>query len=711
MKQIFINRGLVHIDNVPAPIIESGHVLVEVVYSLISTGTELGTVKVSDQSLIKKALAQPEKISKLLEFFKTQGIQKTIAKVTSIRDQAIPIGYSCSGIVIQVGEGIVDIKQGDRVACAGAGIANHAEVVLVPRNLLVKIPDQCSLKDAASMTLGAIALQGVRRSDPRLGEIIAVIGLGLLGQLTVQLLKASGCKVIGFDLDERRNQTAIELGADYAFQPSESDPVSVLRDLTNGFGVDATIITAAADTDQIVNQAMEMTRKKGRVVIVGAVGLGLKRSPFYEKEIDLLISCSYGPGRYDYSYEEKGIDYPYNYVRWTENRNMQDYLRLVAEKKVVLDSILEKEYELDEAPKAYEELQTAQVKPLGVILHFPAETQNHLQVKTSTKVNLLVQPVSKKINIAIIGAGSFAKTVHLPNLLSMSDRYCVRAIVSSTGGNAKNTATTFGAAYASTDYKDVLEDPEVDAVFICTRHNLHAQQAIQAAHAGKAIFLEKPMATSKKDLDQLVAVLTETEVPFMVGYNRRYSPFAQTTKKIISNRTNPLMITYRMNAGYLPPEHWTQTDEGGGRIVGEACHIFDLFQYLIDSPVAEFSTTSINSKTRHILNSDNVVKIIKYTDGSVANLIYTSLGTPELGKEYMEIYCDGKIIVLDDYRSLKAFGLKHKSINVVQPDKGHLEELRVFAKAILTDNRYPTSLQDLYNTSIISLEKDSEEIK
>jgi len=412
-----IRRGQVTVENVPAPLVESGHVLVEVAYSLISAGTEISSVESSGKSLVKRALEQPDKVKQVLEHLRIQGIQKTVAKVQGQLDGGRPTGYSCSGIVSQVSEGVEGIHPGDRVACAGAGIANHAEIVLVPRNLVVKVPDGCDLRDAASVTLGGIAMQGVRRADPRLGEIVAVIGLGLVGQLTVQLLKAAGCRVIGFDLEPRRVELAQQLGMDYGFVPGEVDVENEICHLTAGHGVDCTIITAASRSDAIVQQAMEITRKKGRLVVVGAVGLELKRSPFYEKEIDFLISCSYGPGRYDERYEERGLDYPYAYVRWTENRNMVEYLRLVAEGKVNAGAILEREYDVADAPRAYEELRTATEKPLGVLLSYGLE-EGQRDEKLATKVTLRPFKLSGKIKVAVVGAGSFAKSMHLPNLQS-----------------------------------------------------------------------------------------------------------------------------------------------------------------------------------------------------------------------------------------------------------------------------------------------------
>ena len=703
MRQVLIRKGQLLLANVPSPLVEPGSVLVEVAYSLISTGTELSSVQSSGQSLVKKALEQPEKIRKLWDHLRSQGIQKTIAKVQGQLDLASPLGYSCSGIVIQVGEDITDIRPGDRVACAGAGIANHAEIVLVPRNLTVKVPDGCSLQDAASMTLGAIAMQGVRRADLRLGEVVAVIGLGLLGQITVQLLKAAGCKVIGVDLSERRVSLAKHLGADAAFCPTEVNIINEIRHMTGDHGVDATIITAASTGNALVQQAMEITRKKGRVVIVGAVGLGLNRSPFYEKEIDFLISCSYGPGRYDDQYEKKGADYPFAYVRWTENRNMQEYLHLVTDGKVQLSRILEREYELSDVSKAYEELQSGTEKPLGVLLRYPFEDKDAQVQKLGTRLVLHDRTENGRIRIAVIGAGSFARGMHLPNLQKLSDLYHIRAIVSSTGLNAKTTAEQFGADYASTNYQDVLDDPQVDAVLICTRHNLHAQQAMRAARAGKAILLEKPMALNQDELDQLTAVLQETGVPFMVGFNRRYSPAAQRIRGIVTERNNPLMIYYRMNAGYLPADHWTQTEEGGGRMIGEACHIFDLFQYVVGVPVVEVNSTAITPQTGHIMAGDNITVTLRYEDGSVATLLYTALGSPDLSKEYMEIYVDNKVLTLDDYHDLRVYGAPMKGWTASSPEKGHLQELKVFAACFRERRDLPTSLVSLLETTNASL--------
>jgi predicted dehydrogenase/threonine dehydrogenase-like Zn-dependent dehydrogenase len=703
VKQVFVKSGNAIIDRVPAPLVDKNGVLVEVAYSLISTGTELSGVEQSGKSLIARALEQPEKVQKVIDYLRSQGIQKTIAKVREKTGEARPTGYSCSGVVIQVGEGVTDLQPGDRVACAGAGVANHAEIVMVPRNLVVKVPDGCNLRDAASVTLGSIAMQGVRRADPRLGEIVAVIGLGLLGQITVQLLKAAGCRVIGFDLESRRVALAEQLGMDYGFVPGKVDVENEIRHLTGDHGVDATIITAASESDAIVQQAMEITRKKGRVVVVGAVGLGLKRAPFYEKEIDFLIACSYGPGRYDDTYEEKGLDYPYAYVRWTENRNMQEYLRLIAAGEVDVGAIVEQEYGIDEAPQAYETLRTAEERPLGVLLSYGLGEEDCAD-KLTTKVTLKPFKPSGKINVALVGAGGFAKGMHLPNLQKLSDLYHLRAIVSGTGSNAKVTAERFGADYAATDYEEVLADEKVDIVMICTRHNLHAPMAIQAAQAGKAIFLEKPMALNQTELDDLMAVLEETQVPFMVGFNRRFSPAARRAKELLKGHQSPLMILYRVNAGYLPPDHWTQTEEGGGRIIGEACHMLDLFQYLVSpAKVAQVTSTAIDSQVEHVSPADNMTATVRYNDGSVATLLYTALGAKDLPKEYVEIYADGKVLVIDDYKALQVHGASMTGWNSRLQDKGHLKELIVFADHFQLDREAPIDWCEMFDTSRVSL--------
>ena len=718
MKQVLVKKGQIIVENVPPPLIDKGSVLVEVKYSLISTGTETAGVAASGESILQKALKQPEKVKQALNTIKTRGLSETIDKVKSKLESVNPTGYSCAGVVIDIGENVRDIKQGDRVACGGAGYANHAEIVCVPRNLMVKMPEGLDFKQAASVTLGAIAMQGVRRTTPTFGETIAVIGLGLVGQITTQILKVAGCHVIGMDVIESRVELAQSLGMDNGVIIGNIDPVEQVMKYTSGMGADATIITAATQSDLPVQQAMEMTRKKGRVVVVGNVGLHLNRSPFYEKEIDFLISCSYGPGRYDETYEEKGIDYPYAYVRWTENRNMQEYLRMLVEGKVNFKALISKEYGIADAPEAYRELRESEYRPLGVLLKYGSEEASAEPglLSVERKVSVNAKPIKKEgiINVAVIGAGSFAQSVHLPNLRKLSEHYNIYAIVTRTGNNAKQLAKRFDANYCATDYQEVLQDEKVDMVLVATRHNLHAKIAMEAAKTGKAVFLEKPMALNQEELDELVKVLEETQVPFMVGFNRRFSPCAVRAKEIVSQRQNPLIINYRVNAGYIPLDHWVHTEEGGGRIIGEACHMFDLFNYWVNSQVdrtrfigvEKINVTTINPQTSNVSFRDNFTSTFQYADGSICTLIYTALGAKELGKEYIEIYTDGKTLIIDNFKSLEVFGGKAKGFKYRAIQKGHLEELKLFAQCCKGESDLPIPLEQLMNVTKMSFDVD-----
>lgn len=702
MKQIFVKKGSVIVDEVPAPLVSDDSVLVKVTYSCISAGTEVSSVDSSGQSLLDQVVKQPGKVAKAFNNFKKEGLAATIKKIQRKLDSNanFPLGYSASGVVLDLGKNIKDIKIGGKVACAGAGVANHAEYIEVPRNLLVKIPDEVDFDLASTVTLGSIAMQGVRRADVKLGDYVAVIGLGILGQITVQLLRANGCRVIGIDLNERRVQKAFELGLDFGIGPNEEEPVKKAIAISNGYGVDTVIVSAATTSQKPLSQAFQMCRKKGRVVLVGVVGMEINREDMYRKELDFLISTSYGPGRYDEKYEQGGLDYPYAYVRWTENRNMEEYLRLIADKKINIRPLIEKKYKIEEATKAYEELKTVKDKPLIVLLKYNQEKERQI----IRKFEVQSKPIEKdgRINIAIIGAGSFAKGIHLPNLVKLKNIYNIYAIVSKTGGNAKSTAQKFGAKYAATDYRELLSNKNVDAVIISTRHNLHAKMATEALKTGKAVFLEKPMALNKKELSELVKVIEETQKPFMVGFNRRFSRYAVEVKKHISNRINPMIINYQMNAGFIPLDHWVHTEEGGGRIIGEACHIFDLFNYFTETEVESISLDRITPQTEQFSTEDNAVITLKYKDGSVCTLTYTALGNNQYPKEFCQIYFDGKVIVIDDYNKLAGYGVKLKNISSIESDKGQYEELIEFSKYLKGEDKSPIPLWQLIQATEMS---------
>jgi predicted dehydrogenase/threonine dehydrogenase-like Zn-dependent dehydrogenase len=702
MKQVIVRNGRAVVEEVPAPALFPGSILVRVAFSCISPGTEGATLSSTEVrmglGLIKSALRHPDKIRQVIVSLKTRGFQATKALIQDRIAFGSPVGYSCAGTVVESSQGVETFRPGDRVACAGSGYANHGEVVVVPQNLAVPVPAGVELDQAATVTLGAIALQGVRRAQPALGESIGVIGLGILGQLTVQLLKAAGCRVMGLDLRRARVELARSLSLDEGLVPSDGDPEERIRQLTNGFGLDAVIITAATPSDDPVNLSMRLTRRKGRVVVVGDVGLKLQRQEMYPKELDLLMSTSYGPGRYDPLYEEGGLDYPYAYVRWTENRNMAAYLDLVGSGKIQLRPLLTTVFPLAEAGRAYEALR-ADDGPLTVLLQTPLPSD---ATPLERRIVLTRRRTAhgKRLRVGIIGAGSFAKGTHLPNLKQLADRFEIRAVVSRTGTSALAVARQYDAAVAATDYREVLNDPEIDAVLICTRHHLHASQASEALRAGKHVFLEKPMAIDREELADLVKSIQDLQAAgtcptFMVGFNRRFSPFVSRVKESVRDRVHPLLIRYRMNAGPLPPGHWVNSPEGGGRAVGEACHILDLFAYLTGSSAAAVRATAIHPTSPACRGDENFVATLRYRDGSVCTLLYTALGARDFPKEEMEVYVDGRVLVLDDYRVLEVYGGKGPGLRTTLPDKGHRAELEAFHRLVTGQGEPPTTLEEM----------------
>lgn len=706
MKQILIKKGKAIVDEIPAPTVSPGNVLVKVAYSCISAGTEMTGIKSSGQTIIQRALRQPQNIKKGLNMIKQKGILKTKNILQSTLESGSPTGYSAAGTVVEVGAQVKDIKIGDRVACAGAGYANHAEYIEIPKNLVVKIPKDLSFKEASTVTLGSIAMQGVRRAEVKLGENIAIIGMGILGQLASQMVTAAGARVIAIDLDDRRLTIAKANRAKYILNPTKDNIVEETIKITEGYGVDSVIITAATSSKEPLAQAFQMCRKKGRVVLVGVVGMEINREDIYKKELDFYISTSYGPGRYDPIYEEKGIDYPYNYVRWTENRNMQEYLKMLSEGKIKLNNIIEKVYKIEEATKAYQEFEKEENKALIVLLKYKQNLENKMNRRV--EVNSQFKLKNDKIKVALIGAGSFAKGMHLPNLEKLNNFYDIYAIMSRTGSNATSIARQYKAKYATTNYQEILNDPNVDMVMICTRHNLHAQYSIEAMKKGKALFVEKPMALNKKEMEEAFKTIQKTGLPYLVGFNRRFSKYAVEIKKHIKKRINPMIINYRMNAGYIPLNHWVHTEEGGGRIIGEACHIFDLFNYFIDAEIDSISVNSLNPKTKNISSRDNVIVTLKYKEGSICTLTYTALGDESYPKESLEIYFDNKIITMNDYKSLKGYGIKMANINSKLSDKGHCEELIAFSQAIKDGTKYPIPLWQIEQATKISFAVEDE---
>lgn len=680
MKQVLVRQGGIAVEEVPAPLCGFGRVLVKTAFSCLSPGTEMAQVKAAQMPLWKRALKQKEHVRRVLDSIKSDGLTATIAKVRGKLGGGIPTGYSVSGVVVAVGDGVEGFDVGDRVACAGAGLANHAEWVEVPMNLCVRVPQEVSLEDAATVTLGAIALQGVRRLQPTLGETFLVVGLGALGLLTTQFLRAQGCRVIGADPDPRRRAQAQGMGAFLTFDPLQEEGTVLVNMHTAGVGADGAVITASGPSDAIVAGAFQATRRKGRVVLVGDVGLALKRADLYAKELDFLISCSYGPGRYDADYEEAGLDYPLPYVRWTENRNMQAYLELLREGRVRVAPLVEGTFPIAQAEAAYASLQTAD-RPALVLLTYPEATAPDPRRVVTPQPK---PPGEAGFRVGLLGAGNFAQGMHLPLLKSLGGPWSLAAVMNRTGATARTVAAQYGIPFATTDPAEVLRDPGVDWVLISTRHNTHAGLVLQALEAGKHVFVEKPLCLTGAELEAIQAFYGAPEgaKPMLfTGYNRRFAPIAESLRRSLARRSGPAMLVYRMNAGFLPKDHWTQGAEGGGRNLGEACHIYDLFVSLLGQLPTRVEAQGIGHGRGRWSPTDNFTATFTFPDGSLATLHYTALGSKAFPKEHLEGYWDDTVAVMTDWRELAFHGSKEKGVRHLQPEKGHKEEWQALARA------------------------------
>lgn len=700
MKQGIVKKGKVLAEKIPTPNTSEGSVLIQVSYSCISAGTEMSSVNTSKQSLVQRALNSPEEVKTAIEFAKANGIVKTIQRVKGALDGGKQTGYSASGVVIGIGKGVTGFQIGDKVAAAGAGIANHAQFIDVPQNLVMHVPKDMDLKKASTVTLGGIALQGVRRIDLKLGESCVVVGAGILGLLALQMLKKSGVQVIVSDIDSKRLELAKSLGADLTINPLHEDLLKTVSSYSGGYGVDGVLFTAATSSSKPLSESFKMCRKKGKVVLVGVVGMEIERGDIYAKELDFLISTSYGPGRYDSNYEEKGLDYPYAYVRWTENRNMTEYLRLVHQNQINVDKLIHATYTIEKITEAFESLQQGENKPIMVLIDYTQETNSDLTSKVELKVK---NTNSSVVNVSLVGAGSFAIGMHLPNIQSLKEKYNLKAVMNRTGFKAKAVADQFNAEYATANFEDIINDPSIDLVLIATRHDSHAELALKSLQAGKHTFVEKPLAINQEELDKIKDFYTQPgEKPvLMTGFNRRFSVFAAEIKKHTSKRINPLFIQYRMNAGHIPLDQWVH--EHGGRIVGEACHLIDLMTFFTESKIASISVEKISPNNSKIGSSDNVSIVLKYEDGSVCNIQYFAVGSKLISKEYMEVHFDEKTIILDDYKSLKGYGLKINEINLSRSNKGQKEELISLYETIKgTSNNWPIELWDMIQTTEIT---------
>lgn len=693
MRQILqsYRTGELSVAEVPAPGLEPACLLVATHASLVSVGTERMVLKLAQKSLLGKARERPDLVKKVIERVARDGVVATGRAVFNKLDQAIPLGYSSVGRVLAVGEGVSGFSVGDRVACAGAKIANHAEINLVPHTLAVRVPDSVDDETAAFVTVGAIALQGIRTAQPTLGETFAVIGLGLIGQITCQLLRASGCRVLGIDLDEKKVALARQLGCDAAVTRG-SDVVHMAESLTSGRGVDGVLITAATASNDPVDLAGNLCRDRGRVVVVGAVGMNVPRRPYYDKELSFWQSRSYGPGRYDPVFEELGIDYPIGYVRWTEQRNMEAFLEQCASGRVGLSGLVTHRFEIDKADDAYK-LIAEDESALGVVLRYP-------MTAASARTVELPKPKGHRadadVRVSLLGAGAFATGTLLPALAALDDVRLV-CVASARGVSARHVATKYGFMRCSTDSEEAIADRDANVVVISTRHDLHAEQTAAALRAGKHVFVEKPLALDREGLALVEKAANGAPGLLMVGFNRRFAPLARELRDFFASRRQPLVLHYRVNAGPIPASSWIHDPAiGGGRLLGEGCHFIDLVSFITGSPATSMFTRGVASSGTARAD-DNFTISMSCADGSIATITYVATADPTVSKERIEVLGDNAWAQLDDFRvlTLRRQG-KDRVISKLSQNKGHSAEVAAFVDAVRGRAQAPIPLAQLF---------------
>jgi len=697
MKQVIQNfkTGELSVADVPSPALADGFVLVRNHYSLISAGTERSTVSTAQASLLSKARQRPDLVKQVLDSFWRDGFAETLKRVRTKLGTLKELGYSSAGTVLASLDSQGWFRPGDQVACGGGGYASHAGIVTVPQNLVVKVPEAVGLDAAAFTTLGAIAVQAVRQANPRLGEYVCVIGLGLLGQITAQVLRANGCQVFGVDTAESMIMLAARHSCHAARTRTDSGLESALAAFTGGHGFDSVIITAATQSTDPVDLATAILRQKGVMVIVGSVPMNISREPhFYKKELELKISCSYGPGRYDARYEEGGYDYPYGYVRWTENRNMEAFVKLLENRCVDVQPLVTHVFDIEQAEEAYDIVTGKVSEPhLGILLKYSEASEAHPVVPAPQPVSAL----RGMPGIGFIGAGSFAQKLLIPFARHGGD---LVSVVTSRGVTAKSVGEKFGFDHHSTDARDLLSDPAVNTVFIATRHDTHAPFAAAALEAGKNVFVEKPLALHEDELAQVLEVAgRRTDCRLMVGYNRRFSPLARQAKEVFQHVSGPLLISYRVNAGFLLKEHWAQTEQGGGRILGEVCHFVDLMQFFTGSePVAVYAL-SVAANNAQMPDQDNVVISLRFQNGSVGQIAYLACGDKLLSKERIEIFGGGQSFIIDDFKQGEHYAGGSRHV-LKTSGKGHREEVEAFLLAIRQGRPSPIPLDSLVLTNV-----------
>jgi predicted dehydrogenase/NADPH:quinone reductase-like Zn-dependent oxidoreductase len=709
MKQVFQDSrsGEITVVEVPTPKVLPGCVLVRTAASLVSAGTERASSEFASKNLFQKARMRPDLVREVLGKISRDGLATTLAAVRSRLDQPSDLGYSDAGTVVAVGNGITDISPGDRVACAGAGYAVHAEFACVPRLLIARIPDTVSFDHAAFTTLGAVALHGVRNAEVKLSEIVAVIGLGLLGQLTVQILKAAGCSVLAMDISSERADLALRHGAD-AVSTSFSGFQDLCAQYSGRNGADAIVITAQTASTDPINLAGAVARNRAVVVAVGNVSMDIPRRCFYEKELDFRVSRSYGPGRYDSSYEQKGIDYPIGYVRWTETRNMEAFLKLLADGKLDLDPLITHRFPIAQASAAYNLITAKAHEPfLGVLISYPAlaDDISHVNFKSNRPVarhkSIRHESIRhNSINIGVLGAGAYATGTLLPVIKRVGG---VEMVVASaaTGSHARHAAQKFGFRSCTTDEQQILHSPAVNAVVIATRHHLHAEQVIAALGSGKHVFCEKPLCLNEAELMGILAARNGCDRLLMVGFNRRFASLAIRMKSFLGEVHEPLAIHYRVNAGFLPPDHWlNDPQQGGGRIIGEVCHFVDFLCFLTGSSPVQVETHSLPNAAQY--SNDNVQCWLRFADGSQATISYVANGDKSFSKERIEVFGGGSVAMLEDFRRLELVqgGKRRVFRSLLRQDKGHRGEWQAFVDAIQGGKASPVPPHEIVTTML-----------
>ncbi len=684
--------GEIAVHEIPMPELQPGGILVETRFSVVSSGTERAKIETGEKSLLGKARARPDLVRQVVDYARANGVRAAYEKVKTRLDTLAPLGYSSSGVVLEVGEGVTEFRPGERVACAGAGYANHCEVNFIPRNLAVHVPETVPLEHAAITTIGAIALQGLRQAEIRLGETVVIIGAGLVGVLAVQLAKAAGCRVVAIDLDRTRVEGAIKLGADAGFVSTEPR-VEELVHAFSRYGADAAVITAATRSSEPLELAAKLLRDRGRIVVVGDVGLGVARAPLYNKELSMALSRSYGPGRYDPVYEERGVDYPIGYVRWTEQRNMEAFLDALASGAINVAPLLERQRPIEEAPQAYNEIRQSGV--YTVLIRYPEQNFSRRRVETSAAAPKHARAACESVRAGCIGAGSFALGTIFPHLRKIPG-VVMESVATASGIAAESARASVGFRHASNP-ADLLVDPSINAVFVLTRHDSHASYVLGALKRGKAAFIEKPLCVRREELASIreayAEQIAQEAAPFlMVGFNRRFAPYTEKIREFFSARREPMAIRIRVNAGYVPREHWAQQSTGG-RIVGEVCHFVDWARAVAACPIRSVSAAALPDANRY--HRDNLVATIGFDDGSIASLLYLANGDKAVPKESFEVFCEGAVARLDDFRALELVRKGKKQTFKSVQDKGHRKELERMVEAVLRGQPSPISFEEI----------------